>query len=257
MGANECGVVIGNEAVWTVEPDNDVETPALLGMDLVRLGLERGNSAENALKVITQLLETHGQGGACAENDPSFTYHNSFLIADAKEAFVLETAGKHWVAEHVRNGTRNISNRLTVRTNFDLHSANLHEYAKHKGYWDGGKRNGNESALLDWAATFTEGGAAGLSDGDSPYSRQGRGCALLAQQAENGSFSAEAMMEILRDHKGGLCMHGPGFETTASMVSTLTTDPASCRHWMTGKPLPCQSTFVEEAIGTEKPKANK
>jgi secernin len=35
MAANEHGVVIGNEAVWTVEPDDG--PAALLGMDIVRL----------------------------------------------------------------------------------------------------------------------------------------------------------------------------------------------------------------------------
>ena len=84
MGANEYGVVIGNEAVWT-KIDIDSEDRALLGMDLVRLGLERGKTSREALDVITQLLETHGQGGPCAENDPSFTYHNSFLICDVDE----------------------------------------------------------------------------------------------------------------------------------------------------------------------------
>lgn len=34
MGANEMGVCIGNEAVWTKEPV--VKQEALLGMDLVR-----------------------------------------------------------------------------------------------------------------------------------------------------------------------------------------------------------------------------
>lgn len=36
MGANEHGVCIGNEAVWTKEPVGEGE--ALLGMDLLRCG---------------------------------------------------------------------------------------------------------------------------------------------------------------------------------------------------------------------------
>lgn len=38
MGANESGVVIGNEAVWTNdnEGDSDTSVKRLLGMDLVR-----------------------------------------------------------------------------------------------------------------------------------------------------------------------------------------------------------------------------
>merc|ERR1712194_993158 len=105
-------------------------------MDLVRLGLERGKTSKEALDVITKLLQEHGQGGPCAENDPSLTYHNSFLIADIHEAYILETAGRHWVAQRWTTGSRNISNGLTIRTNFDLCSDGIKEYAKENGLWD-------------------------------------------------------------------------------------------------------------------------
>lgn len=39
------------------------------------------------------------------------------------------------------------------------------------------------------------------------------------------------MMDILRNHPGGICMHG-GFETTSAMVSELREGKAT--HWLTG-----------------------
>nr|XP_015217772.1 PREDICTED: secernin-2 [Lepisosteus oculatus] len=112
MGANEHGVCIGNEAVWTRVPVSDTE--ALLGMDLVRLGLERGASAREALGVITALLEQHGQGGRCREDPALFSYHNTFLLADRSEAWVLETAGRLWAAQRVTAGVKNISSSESV-----------------------------------------------------------------------------------------------------------------------------------------------
>lgn len=67
-----------------------------------RLGLERADTAEKAVTVITELLEKYGQGGSCLEDECSFTYHNSFLISDRVEAWLLETSGTYWAAEKIQ-----------------------------------------------------------------------------------------------------------------------------------------------------------
>jgi dipeptidase len=112
MGANEHGVAIGNEAVFTKEP-NSLE-PGLLGMDLLRLALERATSADAAVETMVGLLEERGQSGRCSAEHPKFTYHNSFLVADRDGAVVLETAGRHWATERVTGAARSISNGLTI-----------------------------------------------------------------------------------------------------------------------------------------------
>src|SRR4051812_31507809 len=60
IGVNEWGVTIGNEAVLSREPYEEV---ALIGMDLVRLGLERSKDAGEAVQVIGELIARNGQGG--------------------------------------------------------------------------------------------------------------------------------------------------------------------------------------------------
>jgi secernin len=75
MGGNEFDVVIGNEAVFTRIPYQT--EPGLIGMDLLRLGLERAASAEEALHVMTALLAEFGQGGNCGFSHP-FYYHQAW-----------------------------------------------------------------------------------------------------------------------------------------------------------------------------------
>ena len=156
-----------------------------------------------------------------------------FLIADATETWILETAGRHWCAQKVTAGGRNISNGLTIRTQFELCSPGLKDYALQHNLWNG-------QDAFDFAKCFRLGGTLEAEDEES---RQVCGQALLDQHENQSSLDPPAMMTILRDHPSGICMHGAGFETTASMVSEWNLQTDTVRHWMTGQPHPCQSEF--------------
>ena len=115
-GVNEHGVAIGNEAIWMNAPRQPV---GLLGMDLIRLALQRGSTAREAVTVITDLLEAHGQGGSALFRDPYAPgYDNSFIVADPGEAWVLETCGREWAARRARARDA-ISNAPTIGSDFD------------------------------------------------------------------------------------------------------------------------------------------
>ncbi len=130
MGANEKGVVIGNEAVWTRMPL--IKKGGLTGMDLIRLALERSANASRALETIVQLLADFGQGGICGYEDKRLAYHNSFIIADPREGWVLETAGHLWAAVRIKE-SYSISNGLTIGESFDECHPQLIETARQKG----------------------------------------------------------------------------------------------------------------------------
>ncbi|NWI55236.1 SCRN1 protein, partial [Calyptomena viridis] len=136
MGANEHGVCVANEAIVTREPASESE--ALLGMDLVRLGLERGATAKEALDVIVALLEEHGQGGNYYEDGSScHTFQSAFLIVDRNEAWILETSGKYWAAEKITEGVKCICNQLSLTTKIDAEHPDLRNYVKSQGWWNG------------------------------------------------------------------------------------------------------------------------
>jgi len=126
MGVNEWGLAIGNEAQGSrCEPEKET---GLLGMDLLRLGLERAKNCREAITVITELLEQYGQN---ANASPLFDrrYENSFLLVDPKEIWVLETAGRQWAAKQVPDRYA-ISNCYTIDGTYDLCSKELEAYAR-------------------------------------------------------------------------------------------------------------------------------
>ena len=246
MGANEHGVAIGNEAVYTKVPYGT--EPGLIGMDFLRLGLERADTARAAIGVITGLLEAHGQSGSCRYQGDQF-YHNSFLIADPTEAWVLETAGREWAAKRFASGVRTISNAITIGRDWDLASAGLVSNAVERG-WCSSRED------FDFGRCYSDQQQTALADG---VSRQCRSTAVL--EARRGSITAQSMMSLLRDHGPDrppdwapdhdasgrtLCMHTGGStaqrgQSTGSMVSHLSASRPT--HWLTGTSAPCTGVF--------------
>lgn len=250
IGVNEHGVAIGNEAVYSREPY--LET-GLLGMDLIRLGLERGRTAYDAMHVIIDLLEEFGQGGSCDVANYR-TYHNSFILADASGAWVLETAGRRWVAQKV-TGRRSISNVLTIESEWDEASPDLVEHAVQQGWWQHGQEFG-----------FARAYGAPERDVRSGRCRFTTSSALLNQ---GGRLTPADLATVLRDHGGLLedgtaapiCMHAVPpprtGETAASFVVQIRPDlPAYQRTvaW-TSFGSPCMSLPVPICVGGAVPPA--
>lgn len=222
IGANDHGVVIGNEAVFTSEP---YAATGLTGMDLLRLALERSSSAAAAVTVITDLLEAHGQGGGCGHEHRDFTYHNSFLVADATGAYVIETAGRKWAVEHVQDGARSVSNGLTIPGFADRYA----------------DRRADRLGECEARRAITEGGAgAGTTVLDlfSVLRTHGGGAVAPTYAELNGAMSGPCV------HAGGSIV---GSQTTASWVAELSA--AGARHWVTATAAPCTSLFKPVRVG--------
>ncbi|XP_078280806.1 secernin-2-like isoform X2 [Rhinoraja longicauda] len=231
MGANKLGVCIGNEGVWTMEPQAEKE--ALLGMDLVRLGLERGSTAKQALDVITSLVEHHGQGGNCIESQEAFSYFNTFLIVDRREAWVLETSGRYWVAQRITEGAKNISNQLTITTEINAEHPGIRSYAQGRGWWDG-------EGEFNFSKVFSPANPPARME--AAKARYSGGRKLLHKQ--EGCINAETIMDILRNKEIGICVDTVAFCTTGSMVSILPQDDdLPCVHFFTATPDPSRSVF--------------
>lgn len=247
MGANSRSVAIGNEAVFTRLP---VPKTGLTGMDLLRLALERSATAREAVDVITRLISEVGQGGLCGYRHKGFRYHNSFLIVDPTEAWVLETADRFWAAEKVR-GVRTISNVLTIGKEFDLLSDGAFEFARQNG-WCKSARD------FDFARAFGEPFYRFTSGGDIR-----RACTRNRLMMSEGKIGRADLFAALRDHGGCKpetgwrlqmpCAHASwqktrqSGQTTGSMVSRLSENTSL--HWLTGTSSPCLSLFKPMALG--------
>lgn len=257
MGVNECGVAIGNEAVFSkFKPAKD----GVLGMDILRLALGSSATAKEAVDYICAFVEKHEQGGNGAYKG-SLYYDNSFLIADPSGAYVVETAAHRW-AWRVANRYDAISNIYIIEEDFkrlDPQSrkelAPVNERAACSDESDPGRKGHKDSFKYKVENTF--------------YPRFTRGEQRLALsrsllerfvKSEHGNGITD-FLAILRSHGDydprrswpfqsplknmeSLCVHAGGFPnnaTTASLAVEYRGSDAII--WFTGTSNPCISLY--------------
>jgi len=203
-------------------------------MDLIRLALERAKTAYEAMHAITKLVAEHGQGGGCeypGQWDASTTYHNSFIIADPNQAWVLELAGRYWVAKKVEDVWA-ISNVYSIEADFDEAHPELIKHAIKMGWC---KRDADFNFARNYGDYTT-------TDTSSSQNRANSNLRML--KAKKGEITVEYMTKVCRSHHEGTilsprwspneshftqtCMHdSPNicpYRTAASMIAHLRKD---------------------------------
>lgn len=268
-GMNEWGVVIGNEAIYTKAFRKELAelqlgkhvSLGLLGMDIIRIALERCKTSRKAVELIGALVEEYGQLGSANPGKPHDigSYENAFIIADPDEAWILETAGRRWVARCSRQGCASISNELSIRTQWDLGSLDLQTFAQQERWWLDTER-GNSLVPFDFAHAYID---EKVSHQVS-HIRRMRSGHLLAERS--GQVTPQWMMRIARDHYEETFLQGPNFDaanpdfltlcmhvspadftwgnTASSCVAVLANKPGDLPvFWWTPGP-PCNACYV-------------
>ncbi len=169
------------------------------------------------------LLDEFGQGGLCSLERRGFTYHNSFIIADPRAAFVLETAGRHHAVEEIR-GARSISNGLTIPGFAEKYSDTI-------------KTRVSACRLRRARTQQAAERAGGPADLMRALRDHGADCSVPRYSWLNGGLNVPCV------HAGGLLAAS---QTTASWVADLS--PAGCRHWATATAAPCTGLFKPVAV---------
>jgi secernin len=264
MGVNAAGVAIGNEALFTRDLADAVARarrgepvePGILGMELVRIALERAATSTSAVEVMTELLERHGQWGAgtVSRSRPDAAYDNSYLVADKDRVWVLETVGRRWAARQVREESWSISNEPTIREDWDGIAGDLLSHADEQD-WTG--RSGSRD--------FAEIVADPLVPLQVSHIRLQRSRQLLADCLKaHGRVTFADARRVLSDHYEGTFLAGPKFNparpdfhtlcmhdhpagftwgnTAASMVAVLPKDRTPHLWW--AATTPCTSVYL-------------
>ncbi len=243
QGLNEHQVAIGNEYLPTTVKAAD--SPKLVGGEVIRLGLERGTTAREAVDVMTAHITEYGQG-KFANDAGVIQGDNAYMVVDPREAFVIEAAGHDWAVKEVSQ-TASISNIGSIRNDWISTS------------------KAAQGEVFDLAAAFTDG-----AQNPNAVRRQCRTDALLRNR--RGAIDARTMISILSDHwldddvnsdinpfpgdRRSVCMHPIGDNrqsTAASLIADLCTDGTRLPVCWCGLYSPCMTLFLPVFLEGELP----
>jgi len=250
-GFNEHQVVIGNESLPSLL--TEASEPKLIGMEVLRLALERARSAAEAVDVITGLVTEFGQGKFA--NDAGVrTYDNIYLVADPASAYVVECVGHDWAVKRV-DGFMSVSNVGQIGRDADRVSPGAKSLATRLGPYEMGF-----GERFDFAKAFAdvEGSASGIA-------RQCRSEAMLGAKA--GQLDVRSLAAVLTDHSDGqdpdephvvdvadvaggisICVHRTTGESrgasTASLVADLCATGERLPVYWCGMYSPCMTVFM-------------
>jgi secernin len=232
-GVNEKGVAAGVTPIHTRPgPRED----GLTGPDLVRLALERGGSASQAVEVVTDLIARHGQqaeaGCDCA-----------LVVADAREAYVVEACGEHWALQMVP-GVRAVSNACHLRQDWDRISRGLADLAIESGWWPG---NGSK---LDFA------GALGRQGPDHAAALRRWGQATLQLEQHSGRITVGLLRRLLAEVPAvGLSVGAEEPGPASSLVVQVSADVRQVPLAWCAFGAPAASVYFPVVLGRELPPA--
>jgi len=266
MGVNERAVAIGNEAVFSrfkAAPDG------VLGMDILRAALSSCESAKAAVDAICAFTEARDQGGNGAYRG-KLVYHNSYIVSDPREAYVLETAGRRWAWRPIESVAA-ISNAYSIEDDYKRldaatrkEIAPVNERSACSDEADPGRIGHKES----WRAHVEDRLRLRFTRGD-----ERRAAVESALRAARGAVGLETVLGVLRshgpfdparpprNHMASVCMHAGGFLSNASTASMAlaylpaeeeatggtaeapSTAGAQAVLWFTGTSYPCLSLY--------------
>ena len=207
-GFNEHQVAIGNEALSSQLAEG--KEARLTGMDLVRLGLERGRTAVESVEAITDVISKYGQGRFVGNSEFS-DYDNGFIVADPREAYIIETAGHEWAVKTVDRAL-GISNVHSIDTNWVRLSPSAEQTAIENGWWKA------DSGRFDFRKAYLDVEKARTGSGTN---RRARSCTFLGDR--EGGVDLRTMMRLVSDHSDGTNPHEPH-------RATMPSDGSVCMH---------------------------